>query len=144
MRLVAAATLGFALLAGAAIAREQIPVETRIEPYSANLPACEDQSVLDTVSSRFSSREGNFWNSPLTIVRFERARQTSFRPEGIDLIPRRFCTAAVVTSDNVRRQLDYNIVEGGGFIGITWGIEWCMGGLDRSYAYAPYCQMARP
>jgi hypothetical protein len=27
---------------------------------------------------------------------------------------------------------------------MTWGVEWCVVGLDRNMAYNPNCQMARP
>jgi hypothetical protein len=29
-------------------------------------------------------------------------------------------------------------------VGATWGVEWCVVGLDRNWAYNPACQMARP
>jgi hypothetical protein len=29
-------------------------------------------------------------------------------------------------------------------IGASWGIEWCIDGLDRNWAYNPTCKMARP
>jgi hypothetical protein len=38
----------------------------------------------------------------------------------------------------------YNIGEDLGFIGASWGVEWCVVGLDRNYAYAPACTMALP
>jgi hypothetical protein len=29
-------------------------------------------------------------------------------------------------------------------IGATWGVEWCVAGLDRNWAYHPACKMAQP
>jgi len=29
-------------------------------------------------------------------------------------------------------------------IGQTYGVEWCVVGLDRNWAYSPSCKMARP
>jgi hypothetical protein len=29
-------------------------------------------------------------------------------------------------------------------IGAIWGVEWCIVGLDRNWAYNPACKMARP
>ena len=29
-------------------------------------------------------------------------------------------------------------------IGSSWGVEWCVVGLDRNWAYNPACKMARP
>ena len=144
MRRLAAACLILAAGFCAASAREQIPTENRIIPYYGNLPACEDQGVLDTLVSRFASHESSYWSSDLTIVNVERAHQTAFRVNGVDVIPRRYCHATVTTSDLRRRPVDYTLVEGEGFIGWSWGLEYCVGGLDRSYAYAPYCKMERP
>jgi hypothetical protein len=148
MRRLAATSLilaaGFGLASFGAMAREQGPAEKRIVPFYGNLPACEDAGVLGTLSSRFASRESGYWNSPLTIVNVEYPRQTAYRTNGIDVVPRRYCTATVTTSDLKRRKVDYAIIEGDGFIGFSWGLEYCVGGLDRSYAYAPYCKMARP
>jgi len=31
-----------------------------------------------------------------------------------------------------------------GMIGASWGVEWCVVGLDRNWAYNPRCKMARP
>jgi hypothetical protein len=144
------AATGFILAAGlglanlGAVAREQVPAETRIVPFNGNLPACEDGGVISTVSARFAAREARYWNSSLSIVNIDYPRQTAFRTNGLDVVPRRYCTAVVTTSDLKRRKLDYAIIEGDGFLGLSWGVEYCVGGLDRSYAYAPYCKMVRP
>jgi hypothetical protein len=29
-------------------------------------------------------------------------------------------------------------------IGATWGVTWCVVGLDRNWAYNPDCRMAMP
>jgi hypothetical protein len=29
-------------------------------------------------------------------------------------------------------------------IGMKWGVEWCVVGVDRNWAYNPQCRMARP
>jgi hypothetical protein len=44
----------------------------------------------------------------------------------------------------VRRAVHYAIVEDAGYLGVTWGVEWCVVGLDRNWAYSPACKMARP
>ena len=31
-----------------------------------------------------------------------------------------------------------------GIIGATWGVEWCVVGLDPNFAYAPACSILRP
>ena len=52
------------------------------------------------------------------------------------------CVAHV--SDGTRHQIAYSINETGSWIGVGWGVEWCVVGLDRNWAYNPACRMARP
>jgi len=37
--------------------------------------------------------------------------------------------------------MHYSILETTGWLGIGWGIEWCVVGLDRNWAYNPACRM---
>ncbi|MDI3468776.1 MAG: hypothetical protein OJF62_000839 [Pseudolabrys sp.] len=110
--------------------------------YDAVLPECE--AALDTIASRFATKESRFWNSNLQIVGFEHVRQTAFSPWANGTIPRRFCSAVATVSDGLKHRVDYSIIEDGGIIGATWGVEWCVVGLDRNWAYNPACKMARP
>jgi len=49
-----------------------------------------------------------------------------------------------VVSDGRKRQIHYSITETGSWLGVSWGVEWCLVGLDRNWAYNPACRMARP
>jgi probable HAF family extracellular repeat protein len=69
-------------------------------------------------------------------------------------IPRRFCIGKVHINDGTARRINYSIAEDTGIIGATWGVEWCVVGLDRNWAYAspttppgqtaPACREAGP
>ena len=110
--------------------------------YDGRVAECE--RALSTIASQFQEKEGKFWNSALTITAFDRIHETAYRPWAADTIPRRFCTAIATVSDGVRRPVHYLIAEDLGPIGATWGVEWCVVGLDRNWAYSPACRMARP
>jgi hypothetical protein len=110
--------------------------------YDGVLPPCE--AALDTIVSRFAQKEGRFWNSDLQILGFEKVRQIAYRPWASNTIPRRFCTATATVSDGRKHAVSFSIAEDAGFIGATWGVEWCVAGLDRNWAYNPRCKMARP
>ena len=110
--------------------------------YDNVVPPCE--AALDTIASRFAEKEGRFWNSPLQILGFERVRQTAYSPWSRGTIPRRFCQATALVSDGRKRAVSVWIGEDTGMIGATWGVEWCVVGLDRNWAYNPSCKMARP
>lgn len=110
--------------------------------YHGALPACD--AALDTIASRFAEKEARYWNSPLQILGFERVRQTAYSPWARGTIPRRFCRATVLVSDGRKHAVYYWIGEDTGMIGAGWGVEWCVAGLDRNWAYNPRCKMARP
>src|SRR5262245_51790898 len=112
--------------------------------YDAWLPPCNAPGALGKIQSRFSTKEGRFWNSALQILSFADVRETAVRPWADDVVPRRFCSAAALVSDGKWRTVNYVIIEDGGMIGHSWGVEWCVVGLDRNWAYNPACKMARP
>jgi hypothetical protein len=146
---VGAALLGALLVAATAFpAGAANPLEMNFwlsgPRYDGVLPPCEYGYVLDRIQTRFASKEGRFWNSELRILGFERIRETAFRPWAPQAIPRRFCSAIALTSDGVRRPVHYSIGEDTGMIGATWGVEWCVVGTDRNWAFNPGCAMARP
>jgi hypothetical protein len=110
--------------------------------YDGVLPACE--AGLDVIAQRFAQKEGRFWNSNLQILGFDRVRETAFRPWAPQTIPRRYCSAVAQVSDGRYHTVHYSIIEDAGMIGMFWGVEWCVVGLDRNWAYNPACKMARP
>jgi hypothetical protein len=112
--------------------------------YDGVLPPCDSDAALGKISSRFAQKEGTFWNSSLTISGFEKVRETGFRAWAANSIPRRFCSAIALVSDGLRHPIHYSIGEDTGIIGATWGVEWCVVGLDRNWAYNPSCKMAKP
>jgi hypothetical protein len=112
--------------------------------YDAALPPCDSPSALSIIQRRFATKEGRFWNSDLQIVEFDRVRETAFRPWAEGAIPRRFCSGRALISDGRWRAVHYSIIEDGGMIGWSWGVEWCVVGVDRNWAYNPGCKMAKP
>jgi hypothetical protein len=112
--------------------------------YDGVLPPCDAQNVLGKIVSRFGDKEHWYWNSALTITGFENIREIAYRPWAANTIPRRFCTGFVYISDRTKRQLHYSIGEDTGIINSTWGVEWCVVGLDRNWAYNPACKLAQP
>ncbi|WP_375459113.1 hypothetical protein [uncultured Enterovirga sp.] len=137
--------LGCAFLScSTASAYEVVPAEKRIIPYVAELPTCGDPSVLAEISTAFAEKEAKFWNSNLTIVEYSKIKPLAWRPWGLDLIPRRYCTASAYVSSGRHHRVDYSVREDTNFIGAGWGVEWCVTGLDRNLAYSPACRMARP
>lgn len=112
--------------------------------YDAVVPLCHEPSMLGEIQFRFGDKESRFWNSTLQIVGFDKVREVAFRPWVEGSIPRRFCTGVALVSDGIARPIHYSIGESSGTIGAGPGVEWCVMGLDRNWAYSPGCKMARP
>ncbi|HVY59931.1 MAG TPA: hypothetical protein VHA77_18915 [Xanthobacteraceae bacterium] len=112
--------------------------------YDRVVPLCEEPGALGRIQTHFAEKEGRFWNSALQIVGFEKIREIAFHPWPDATIPRRFCSATALVSDGHKRRVYYSIAEDLGMIGLTYGVEWCVVGLDRNWAYNPGCRMARP
>ncbi|MGQ3674539.1 hypothetical protein ACT6QH_03420 [Xanthobacter sp. TB0139] len=143
-----AAALGICLLGAAPQAQAANLLEKNFwlsgPNFSGKVPSCDEPSALGLIAQRFSETERRFWASDLSISEFGPVKEIAFRPWGPAYVPTRYCSGTVVTSDARKRSIYYSIVEDGGFIGASWGVRWCIAGLDRNYAYAPGCQMARP
>lgn len=121
-----------------------VPAEKRYAAYSGNIATCEDSGILGTIQSHFAQKESEFWHSSLTIASFDRVHQYALRADGKSYIPRRYCTARALLSDNKYRQVTYWVGERLGMIGLGSGVEFCVAGLDRNFAYAPGCRAVRP
>jgi len=120
------------------------PAEQRYVPYAAELPDCDDAGVLSRISDRFAQKESEYWGSTLQIGGYDRIRQIGFRANGLGYIPRRYCVARAELSDGRRHNVIYAIGENLGIVGWSYGVEWCVVGLDRNLAYAPGCSAVRP
>lgn len=110
--------------------------------YDSVLPSCE--AGLWAVAANFATKEARFWNSGLYIRDFAKVRETGLRAWTEQSIPRRYCSAEADVSDGVTRTVHYVIAEDTGLLGISWGVEWCVVGLDRNWAYNPGCKMTQP
>lgn len=146
VRAVSIAFVAFAALAWTAPAQAANWLEMNFglsgSRYDGVLPACE--AGLTTISSNFAQKESRFWNSNLQILGFDRVQEIIARPWAENTMPRRFCSAQAQVSDGLWHAVYYSIVEGGGEIGATWGVQWCVVEFDRNWANNPACKMARP
>ena len=110
--------------------------------YDGRVAECE--RALGTITHQFWEKESTFWNSGLQITAYGQVHETAFRPWQSDNIPRRYCSAEAMLSDGKVRAVHYSIIEDGGFAGYDQGVEWCVVGLDRNWAFSPNCRAARP
>lgn len=112
--------------------------------YSRDMPACDYAPALDQIIIDFHTKEARFWNSELQIVGIENIRETAYLPWAAQSIPRRFCSGTALINDGRRQAIYYSIATDTGWIGMGWGVNFCVVGLDRNWAYNPACRAARP
>lgn len=112
--------------------------------YDRVIPTCDYAPALDRIIGRFSIKERRFWNSELRIVGIEDIHETAVLPWAAQSIPRRFCNGTALINDGRRHPIYYSIAEDTGMIGMNWGVDFCVVGLDREWAYSPTCRAARP
>ena len=112
--------------------------------FQNRLLPCDEPAALERIQETFAEKEARFWHSSLGIRGFDRVRLVVSNSHGQNLIPRRYCTARAHLSDGRVRTVSYAILEEQGMIGATWGVEWCVHGLDRGRSFDPACRMARP
>lgn len=136
----------FGLLAFGQAAEAANPLELNFwltgPKYEGRLKVCE--AALGTITSQFHEKESTYWNSRLTITAYGKIHEIAYRPWQSDNIPRRFCTGSVMLSNGTTHAIHYSIIEDGGFAGYGQGVEWCVVGLDRNWAYNPACKDALP
>lgn len=112
--------------------------------YDRVIPTCDYPPALDRIIGHFGTKERRFWNSELRIVGVEDIRETAVLPWAAQSIPRRFCSGTALINDGRRHAIYYSIAEDTGMIGMDWGVNFCVVGLDRDWAYNPACRAARP
>ena len=110
--------------------------------YDGRVGPCE--SALSMIAHDFQDKESTFWNSSLAITGFANIHEIAFRPWQSDNIPRRYCTGSAMISDGKVRTVNFSIIEDGGFASYGDGIEFCVVGLDRNWAFNPACRAAKP
>ncbi len=110
--------------------------------YDGNVAECD--RALPTIANQFWDKERSFWNSSLQITGFSNVHETAFRAWASDNIPRRYCTGEAMLNDGKTRRVHFSIIEDGGFASFGQGVEWCVVGLDRNWAYNPSCRAAKP
>jgi hypothetical protein len=145
--------VGAALVAGLCVVTSSQPRAANIfeknfwlsgPRYDDKVPACNYPAALDRIIDNFHTKEIRFWNSELRIVGIEDIQETAWLPWAAQSIPRRYCSGTAVINDGARHKLYYSIAEDTGMIGMSWGINFCVDGLDRNDAYNPSCRSAKP
>lgn len=116
------------------------PAEQRYSAYSGSLEACDDWHVVQRIQSSFAWNQGSFYQPKLWLKDLKDIQEISQRGNGLEYIPRRYCTARGIMGDGAEHVVYYDIVEDQGIIGFGSGVEYCVDGLEPTAA----CSHLRP
>lgn len=107
------------------------------------VPLCADAGLAGRVVDRFNEVERTYWNGQNTMVALAGMVQNGFHPARDDKVARRWCRGTALFADGVRRPIVLELSADTGFVGIGYGLSYCVQGLDRHFAYAPSCRVLR-
>ena len=101
--------------------------------------------ALDRIIANFGIKECPVLEfASCAIVGIEDIHETAVLPWAAQSIPRRFCSGTAVINDGVKHPIYYSIAEDTGMIGMDWGVNFCVAGLDRNMAYSRRAAPAKP
>ena len=105
----------------------------------------ECEKALGTITSQFQEKESSVLEFPAAdrgLRQYPRDRLPALavRQHPAPLLQRQRAAQRRHRST----PLNYSIIEDGGFAGFGQGVEWCVVGLDRNWAYNPACKAAAP
>ncbi|MEM8878721.1 MAG: hypothetical protein AAGD23_12750 [Pseudomonadota bacterium] len=103
-------------------------------------PHCDNAKVIGRVQARFAETERTYWNSGLHILDIWSPREISHRHWEPALIASRSCQAHARLNDGRDVAVIYRIRSEQGFVGVSWGVDYCIVGDDPTYSYQPGCR----
>ena len=120
------------------------PAERRFSPFVGDMYACDASAIVGRMQSVFRTTQNAYWKEDLQMLSLDRIKELSLRGNGTEYIPRRYCIARGHFSDKSVHTVIYDIEEGLGIIGVGDGVEYCVIGMDRLFAFSPACSQLRP
>ncbi|SCM79180.1 putative cytoplasmic protein [uncultured Pleomorphomonas sp.] len=109
---------------------------------AGELPACDDASVLATLTSRQAWAEAHTWKDGVTIAAVDRIGEARLDVGGFSAIDRRHCAARAGLTAALPTTL-YYVVSAEGFAGYGWNVEFCLSGHDPYRVYGADCQVLK-
>jgi hypothetical protein len=110
---------------------------------AGELPACDNASVLSTLSSRQAWAEAHTWKDGVTIAAVDRIGERRLVTEGFSAINRRYCAARAELTAAPPTALYYVVSADEGFAGYGWNVEFCLSGRDPYRVYGADCKVLK-
>lgn len=112
--------------------------------YFPRTPACNDDLILRSVFSRFTTYTPNVIGRPIAIVNIANINERRLEPKRRNWpVERRYCHANVTTDDGRQRDLWYLIEHPFAFAALGSSVNFCVSGLDPWYVNGADCASLR-
>ncbi|MCF6321964.1 MAG: hypothetical protein L3J32_09380 [Rhizobiaceae bacterium] len=108
-----------------------------------SLPVCTNTGVLEKVVKRYNKADSNLWQKGVRMNAINGAREHTVNPLYESAIDRRYCRAKAYLSNGQHYTVYFLIERGMGLAGTGWGVEYCLRGSDKWYAYGSGCRVLR-
>jgi len=117
----------------------------QIDPHVQykTFPQCGDDKVLGKIVERFNWAEEHTWQRGFYLKDIIRVRKRLVQSERVSQIPRRYCRAHALLTNDKHTTLYYLIEGGQGFAGNKFNVEFCLGGYDRWNEFDGSCRVLR-
>jgi hypothetical protein len=120
----------------------------RTDP-SQPLPTCDNRRVISQIIHRFNNAERKTWKRGFSIsqVSHPHSRGDNLRQDAYGeppLVPIRYCETTAHMTNGKNYSMHYFIEAKMGFVGVSWGTEFCVHGLDPWRVYNGACEIAHP
>lgn len=107
------------------------------------IPTCADAGLASRVVDQFNDVERTYWQGRNTMTALAGMLENGFHPARDDKVARRWCRGVALFADGARREIVLELSADTGFVGIGYGLAYCVQGLDRHFTYAPNCRVLR-
>ncbi|SDR34500.1 hypothetical protein [Pseudovibrio sp. Tun.PSC04-5.I4] len=129
----------------------QIDEEDLIDPddkvyfgwSGAYLPECDSGKAQRAVARRIARAVPSYYDGRKIKI-LEEIRESDFTIRRPSPIARRYCNGVATLTDDTRHRIYYALIQYDGFLGLSWGVEACLDGLDKYRVYDGECRTVRP
>ncbi|WP_310619007.1 hypothetical protein [Flexibacterium corallicola] len=106
------------------------------------LPSCDSMWTMYFVKSAIGNAVYPYYGG-LRVRGVEHIKETGYRLGNPSPVARRYCAGTANLSNGTQRAIYYKIIEHDGFLGLLWGVEACLLGLDKFRVYDGKCRTVR-
>lgn len=112
-------------------------------PEPDRLPGCEAAAVQHAAMARIAAADQGY-RGGITISSIDHVSEAGYAMPLGSPLAQRYCTGKATLSNGSRQTVYFRVGEGRGLLGLTWGVQACLPGLDKWHVHDGWCHAIRP